>query len=48
MAGKEITLKKLPGKKKPPTLTLKLAPAIKAAANSTGQSTKKNAAKKSK
>jgi hypothetical protein len=48
MAGKEITLKKLPGKRKPPTLTLKLAPAIKPAADSAAHSTKKNKGKKSK
>jgi len=29
MAGKKITLKKLPGKKKPPALTLKVAPTVK-------------------
>jgi hypothetical protein len=43
MAGKKITLKKLPGKRKPPTLTLKLAPAPKTAA-----ATKKNLGKKGK
>lgn len=32
MTEKEIKLKKLPGKKKPPTLTLKIAPAVNTAA----------------
>jgi len=48
MTGKRITLKKLPGKKKPPTFTLKVAPAVKPELKSNTEDIKKVTAKKRK
>ena len=48
MPGKKITQKKLPGKKKPPTLTLKVAPAVKFKLKSNTEGIKKVTAKKRK
>ena len=48
MAGKKITLKKLPGKKKPPTLTLKVASSVKPKLKSDTEGVKKASAKKRK
>lgn len=48
MADKKITLKKLPGKKKPPTLTLKVAAAVKPKLKSNTEGIKKVTAKKPK
>jgi len=48
MDGKEIAQKKLPGKKKPPTLTLKIAPTVKPATKSRNGGIKKTEAKNNK
>jgi len=48
MAGKKITLKKLPGKREPPTLTLKVAPAVKPKLKSDTEGVRKASAKKRK
>jgi len=46
MSEKETRLKKLPGKKKPPTLTLKIAPEAQTAGKTTNKD-KPSRAKKS-